>query len=191
LKKGTNLEIEEDTISPAPRFALTNDDSRHSYEKRHVSNEIPTDYNSPILLPNGNSYTSKNRIWRLTLFPQLGLSLLHRGNNHVANTSVGQPVEAGTETERFYDVQRLGATVVGAIDDGTDGQTESQTKFGAGSSSTLIGGRIESGSKGCFVGDGVHDERKRNFERGENNMVSFVLDSGQRDVPRFAAIFES
>jgi len=50
-QKGTNLEIEEDTISPAPRFALTNYDSRHSYEKRDVSDEISKNYISPILLP--------------------------------------------------------------------------------------------------------------------------------------------
>jgi len=121
LQKGTNLEIEEDTISPAPQFALTNYDSRHSYEKRDVSDEISKSYISPILLPldskismfpslklqTRNPRASENKIWGLTLFPQLRLSLLHRSDNHVANTSIGQPVEAGTETKGFNYVSDL------------------------------------------------------------------------------------
>lgn len=68
---------------------------------------------------------------RRTLLPQLRLSLLHRRNNHVANTSIWQPVQASTEAERFDDVERLGAAVVSAVENCTNGQTESQSVLGS------------------------------------------------------------
>jgi len=65
----------------------------------------------------------------LTLLPQLGLSLLHGGNNHVTNTSIGQPVEMGTETEGLDEEQGLGTAVICAIDNSTNGQTKGHAEF--------------------------------------------------------------
>jgi len=65
----------------------------------------------------------------LTLLPQLGLSLLHGSNNHVANTSIGQPVEVGTEAERFDEEQGLGTAVICAIDNSANGQTKGHAEF--------------------------------------------------------------
>ena len=64
-----------------------------------------------------------------TLLPQLRLSLLHRANDHIANTSIGQPVEARTEAVRLDDVQRARTAVVGAVDDGTGRETERDSVF--------------------------------------------------------------
>jgi hypothetical protein len=164
----------------AMKFQQTNPSS--SFRKSFPTYPTPT--SKPEFL---------HRIWRLTLFPQLGLSLLHRSDNHVTNTSVGQPVETGTETEGFNYVERLGATVVGAIDDGTDGQTESQTEFCARGSSTLIGqaNEVRAVRREIFF-ETVVMMRERDFFEGEGRTegVSAVLDKEQRDVPRFAAIFE-
>lgn len=91
---------------------------------------------------------------RLTLLPQLGLSLLHRGDNHVANTSIRKPVEAGTETEGLDDVQRLGTAVVSAVDDCTDGETKGHAEFGTRCTS------------GCILGSNGHFGVVQNGFRG-------------------------
>jgi len=67
----------------------------------------------------------------LTLFPQLGLSLFHRSNNHVTHTSIWKPVQVCTETIGLDQEKRLCARIVAAVDDGTNGQTEGQTEFGS------------------------------------------------------------
>jgi hypothetical protein len=43
----------------------------------------------------------------LTLLPQLGLSLLHTRNHHIAHTRIGQPVQARTEPIRLNQEERL------------------------------------------------------------------------------------
>jgi hypothetical protein len=53
------------------------------------------------------------------LLSQLGLSLLHRGHDHVADTAGGQTVQAGTDTLNGDDVEVTGSGVVGAVHDGT------------------------------------------------------------------------
>ena len=64
--------------------------------------------------------TTKER----TLLPQLRLSLLHRCNNHVTNTSIRETVQACTEAIGLDDVERLGAAVVRAVDDCTGRETK-------------------------------------------------------------------
>lgn len=59
-----------------------------------------------------------------TLLPQFRLSLLHGRDDHVANTSVGETIQACTEAIRFDKVKRLGAAVVRAIEHGTGRETE-------------------------------------------------------------------
>lgn len=53
------------------------------------------------------------------LLPELRLSLLDSGHDHVANTTGGQTVETGTESLDGDDVQVTGTGVVGAVHDGT------------------------------------------------------------------------
>lgn len=73
---------------------------------------------------------------RHTLFPQLRLALLHRGDDHVADTGVGQSVEMRAETVRLDDEETLRAAVVSAVHHRADRKTESQAEFCAGGSST-------------------------------------------------------
>jgi hypothetical protein len=53
------------------------------------------------------------------LLPQLGLSLLDGGHDHVTRTTGGQAVEARTDTLDGDDVQVAGARVVAAVHDGS------------------------------------------------------------------------
>ena len=55
----------------------------------------------------------------LTLLPQLRLSLLDGGHDHVANTGGRQSVEAGTDTLDGDDVEVASTRVVSARHDGT------------------------------------------------------------------------
>ena len=73
-----------------------------------------------------------------TLLPQLGLSLLHRRNNHITNTGIGQPVEVRSESKRLDNEERLGTAVISAVQDRADGQTEGHAEFVAGSSCACI-----------------------------------------------------
>lgn len=58
------------------------------------------------------------------LLSQLRLSLLDGGHDHVTDTTGGQAVQASTDTLDGDDVQVTGTRVVGAVHDGTDGETE-------------------------------------------------------------------
>lgn len=58
------------------------------------------------------------------LLSQLRLSLLDGGHDHVTDTTGGQAVQTSTDTLDGDDVQVTGTRVVGAVHDGTDGETE-------------------------------------------------------------------
>ena len=64
-----------------------------------------------------------------TLLPQLGLTLLDGRDDHVANTSVRQPVEVRAEAVRLDDEQRLRTAVIRAVQHGADGQTEGEAEL--------------------------------------------------------------
>lgn len=72
-----------------------------------------------------------------TLLPELGLALLHGRDNHVTATSIGQPVQVRAEAERLNKEERLGATVVRAVDDGPNRETEGHAEFGTSGCSWL------------------------------------------------------
>lgn len=74
----------------------------------------------------------------LTLFPQFGLSLLDGAKNHVARGGSGESVQAGTSAIGFDDEERLGTTVVCAVDDGTGGKTKGHTEFLAGGTNDCV-----------------------------------------------------
>jgi len=83
-------------------------------------------------------FRMQKRKEKLTLLPQLRLSLLHRSDDHITNTSVWEPIQVGTETKGLNEEKRLGATVVRAVDYGAYGQTESHAEFCASGSSTWL-----------------------------------------------------
>ena len=71
------------------------------------------------------------------LLPELRLSLLDCGEDHISETSLRKAVQASTPAGHSDDVQVLGATVVGAVHHGSDGETASHPEFVAlGSSSS-------------------------------------------------------
>lgn len=78
-------------------------------------------------------YNRLNETRKLTLLPQLRLSFLHRGDEHVADTGIGETVQVGAGAEGLDDEERLSAAIVCAVDHGAGGQTESQTELVAGS----------------------------------------------------------
>lgn len=106
----TYLKVEENTVLPPPRLALTDDDDRHGY--------------NTISISHNHNHTDTR-----TLLPQLRLSLLHGCNNHVTNTSIGKTVQTSTGAVRFDKVERLRAAVVGAIEDGSRGETQGHTEL--------------------------------------------------------------
>jgi hypothetical protein len=57
------------------------------------------------------------------LLTELGLTLLHGGEEHITDGTGGEAVEAGTESGDGDHVQVLGASVVSAIHDGCHGET--------------------------------------------------------------------
>ena len=77
----TNLEVEEYTVSPAPSLPLADNNSGHCYaeKSKSVSHELDNQEEEEMSLR--------------TLLPQFWLSLLHRCNNHITNTSIGQTVQ--------------------------------------------------------------------------------------------------
>ena len=75
----------------------------------------------PSPLPSRPSQAATKAV--LTLLPQLGLSLLDRRNNHVTDTGVGETVQVRASAVRLDNEERLGAAVVGAVEDGTGGET--------------------------------------------------------------------
>jgi hypothetical protein len=66
---------------------------------------------------------------RLTFLPQVGLALLDRADDHVADASGRQTVESGSEALDGDDVQVLSARVVGAVDCGRHWQTERNSEL--------------------------------------------------------------
>ena len=67
-----------------------------------------------------------------TLLPQLRLSLLHRCNNHITNTSIRETVQTSTSAVRFDKEKGLRAAVVSAVEDGSRGETHGHTELVAG-----------------------------------------------------------
>lgn len=67
---------------------------------------------------------------RSTLLPQLGLSSLDGGHNHITDTGGGQAVQASTDSLDGNDVQVLGASVVCTVNCGSHGQTQGHGKLG-------------------------------------------------------------
>jgi hypothetical protein len=76
---------------------------------------------------------------RRTLLPEVGLSLLTGGHNHVASSTSRQAVEPGLDTLDGHDVQVLGAGVVGAVHDRSHWQSQGHAELvpGGTSASTL------------------------------------------------------
>jgi len=114
---GVILKVEENTVLSPPRFSLPHNDGGHRCIAHRRQNHSRKD---------GQAIR--------TLLSQLGLSLLHRRNNHITNTSVGQPVEVRSESKRLNNEEGLGAAVVSAVQDCTDWQTKGHAEFVAGSS---------------------------------------------------------
>jgi len=67
------------------------------------------------------------------LLPELRLSLLDSGHDHVTDTTGGETVEAGTNSLDGDDVQVAGSRVVGAVHDGSNWKTEGHPQLVAGS----------------------------------------------------------
>lgn len=65
----------------------------------------------------------------LTLLPQFRLSLLHRSDEHVANTSIGKSIETSTKAEGLDNKETFGAAVVSAIENSTSWETEGHPEF--------------------------------------------------------------
>jgi len=70
------------------------------------------------------------------LLPELGLSLLHGGHEHVADTSGGQTVKATADSVDGDHVQVLGSGVVGTVHHGAHGQTEGDAELASRGTST-------------------------------------------------------
>ena len=56
------------------------------------------------------------------LFPELGLTLLNGGQEHVTDGACGEAVKPGADASASDHVQVLGSSVVRAVHDGSDGQ---------------------------------------------------------------------
>lgn len=66
-----------------------------------------------------------------TLLAELGLALLDGGEDHVADTGGGEPVQVTLDAVDSNDVEVLGPAVVGAVHDGSHGQTEGHSELGS------------------------------------------------------------
>jgi hypothetical protein len=66
-----------------------------------------------------------------TLFPELGLSLLHGRKNKVADGRSGQAVQARADAAYCDGEQVLRARVVAAVHDRADGEGERDLELGA------------------------------------------------------------
>ena len=104
---------------------------------------IPKRFSPPLPLPRlqlpsapGPTATVQNT--RLTLLPQLWLSLLHRAKNHVASGRSGQTVQAGTSAIGLNDEEGLGTAVVCTVKDGTGRQTEGHAELVTGGTDDWI-----------------------------------------------------
>ena len=66
-----------------------------------------------------------------TLLAELGLALLDSGEDHVADTGSGEPVQVTLDAVHGNDVEVLGSAVVSAVHDGSHGQTEGHAELGS------------------------------------------------------------
>lgn len=74
-----------------------------------------------------------------TLLTQLRLALLHGCDHHVADTGVGETVQARTGAVRLDEKERLCAAVVRAVQHGASGKTHREAEFCArGNTSYMI-----------------------------------------------------
>ncbi len=67
---------------------------------------------------------------------QIGLALSHRAQEHVAHRAAGESVQAAAGRGHGDHEQRLGASVVGAVDHGSSRHTGRDLQLGAASSSS-------------------------------------------------------
>jgi hypothetical protein len=73
---------------------------------------------------------------KLTFLSEFRFTLFDRCHDHITHTSIGQSIKMGTETKWSNQEDGLGTTVICAIEDSADWETESQTEFCAGGSTT-------------------------------------------------------
>lgn len=73
---------------------------------------------------------------RHDLLFQSGLSFLYGGHDHITDTGGGQTIKTALDALDGDDVQVLGTRVIGAVDDGTNGQTKGHAETVTGNSST-------------------------------------------------------
>jgi len=71
-----------------------------------------------------------------TLLTKFWLAFLHRCHDHVTDSGIRKTIQMRATTIGFYDIERLCTAVVGAVEDGTDGQTEGKPEFVTSSSCT-------------------------------------------------------
>jgi len=69
------------------------------------------------------------------LLSKFGLSFLDRCHYHVSNGSCWHSVQSGTESSHRNHVQILGTSIVGAVHDGCDWQTQRNTELSSGRTS--------------------------------------------------------
>jgi hypothetical protein len=71
-----------------------------------------------------------------TLLTKFWFPFLHGRHNHVTDASIRKAIQMRPRVKGFNDKERLCTTVVCAVEDGTDRQTEGKPEFVARSSST-------------------------------------------------------
>uniref|UniRef100_A0A182QBU6 Uncharacterized protein n=1 Tax=Anopheles farauti TaxID=69004 RepID=A0A182QBU6_9DIPT len=74
--------------------------------------------------------------WDIYLFTQLWFTLLDRSYEHVTDTGGWQTVQTSTDAMDGDDIQVLGTSIISAVDDGADRQTERDAEFSSRGSST-------------------------------------------------------
>jgi len=87
------------------------------------------------------------------LLPELRLSLLDGGHDHVTGTTSGQAVKARTDTLDGDDVQVAGTRVVAAVHDGADRKTEGHPQLVTGRTTSALGGHFVCCMEGLVVWD--------------------------------------
>lgn len=85
----------------------------------------------------------ENRDSDITFLSQIGLSFLDCANDHIADTSRRQSVEASAEALNGNHVQVLSARVVGTVDDGADGQAERDAELATANTSSTQSKRTQ------------------------------------------------
>ena len=79
-----------------------------------------------------NFFNLCKRKAKRTLLAELGLSLLDGGEDHVADGGGREPVQMALDAEDGNDVKVLGTTVVGTVDDGSNGETKGHPELSSG-----------------------------------------------------------